>query len=37
MNKCKWIVWDNENGDEIITDNYEEALEVYEKCKDFQE
>ncbi len=34
MNKCKWIVWDNENGDEIITDNYEKALIKYRKESD---
>lgn len=37
MNNCKWIAWDNDGGAEIITDNYEEALDVYEKCKAFQE
>lgn len=37
MNKCKWIVCDNDGGIEIITDDYNEALKVYEKCKAFQE
>ena len=29
----KWIVWDYDGGLQIITNNYDEALKVYESCK----